>query len=72
MQIPPDKHKLIRRLNGITLLLTCLTLFLKFQLGPSTSNRLSPFNQMFLLTELQSKILLKNTISETGEINSVA
>jgi WD40 repeat protein len=71
MQIPPDKHKLIR-LYGIILLLNCLTLFLKFQLSPSTSNRLSPFNQIFLLTELQSKILLKNTISETGEMNSVA
>lgn len=71
MQISQDQLKLIR-LQRITLFLTAATLFLQFQLGPSTSRGLSPFNQIFLLTELQSKILLKSTISETSEINSVA
>lgn len=47
-------------------------MFLFNQFLVSYSRGLSPFNQIFLLTELHSKILLKNTISETGEINSVA
>lgn len=70
MQISKDQHKLIR-LYSITLLLTGITLFLKFQLNPSTSRGLSPFNQIFILTDLHSKILLKNTIPETSELNSV-
>jgi WD40 repeat protein len=47
-------------------------MFLFNQCSDSARNGLSPFNQIFLLTELHSKILLKSTISETSEINSVA
>lgn len=71
MQSSKDKLKLIR-LQRIYLFVMGASLFLQFQINPSISNGLSAFNQIFLLTKLQSKILLKNTIPETGEINSVA
>ena len=70
MQSSKDKLKLIR-LQRISLFVMGASLFLQFQITPSISNGLSAFNQIFLLTELQSKILLKNTIPETSEINSV-
>lgn len=49
-----------------------VAMFLSNQFVESYFRGLSPFNQIFLLTELHSKILLKSTISETSEINSVA
>jgi WD40 repeat protein len=68
MQISKDKLKSIR-LQRIGLFLMGASLFSQFQINPSISNGLSPFNQIFLLTELHSKILLNNTIPETSEIN---
>lgn len=47
-------------------------MFLSNQFFESYMRGLSPFNQIFLLTELHSNILLKNTIPQTSEINSVA
>jgi len=46
-------------------------LFLSLQFLLSYSYKLSPFNQIFLLTSLHSKILHKSTISETSDVNSV-
>ncbi len=68
MQSSKDKLKLIR-LQRISLFLMGTSLFLQFQITPSMSKGLSPFNQIFLLTELHSKILQKITIPETSEIN---
>lgn len=64
MQISKDKLKLI--------LFYGVGIFLFNQFIESYTKGLSPFNQIFLLTSLQSKILHKSTIPETGEINSVA
>ena len=58
------------KLKWILLYGVCMFLF--NQCSASSSNGLSPFNQIFLLTSLHSKILLKSTIAETSEINSVA
>ena len=58
------------KLKWILLYGVCMLLF--NQCSASSSNGLSPFNQIFLLTSLHSKILLKSTIAQTSEINSVA